>query len=299
MKYVYLKFPTTEEILFSNRSYEKSLKYFRENDFLSKAEIEFYLKKYEIFPSEFEEEVISLETNEAIQYPSLPNFESSNELNRYLENCMIEVIHGYKKIEVHDLFKQGEKNEVPVLARYKELTTIKSSYTKNSAESLAEMVRLNYLTYFCVYKDKSDKLWKSYKDFVNDSRSLLVRALQFQLVSFLSGLDQTTIRRLARHTIWRTKWIGATKANANLFPGNISEWDLNKTTLVFWSSFYDNIYGSSNVPEQFIIEDDKLLDSWLENENRKNKSGSTSDSADKDTNVAIFKTKIAPVKKRN
>lgn len=295
--YIYFKFPTTQESLFVNKKYEDALKYFRDNKFLSKEEIEFYLKKFEIFTSESEQELFSLENSDPLQYPSLPNFASKAEEGKYIESCMIEIIHGYKRIDLKNLFGNESESLNPAIKRYRELTSQKGYHTKNSSESLAESIKLNYLTYFCCYKDLNTKMWNSYKDYTDEKRQILVRAIQFKLVDFLSGFNSTVLRKIAKHPLWRTRWLGATKTATNLFSGTVASWDLNKLMLTYWSQFYDSIYNGYKVPDKFIIEDDKLLDAWLEQQVLESKSNRT-DSADKDTSVAIFKNNINPVKRK-
>lgn len=52
------------------------------------------------------------------------------------------------------------------------------------------------------------------------------------------------------------------------FPGNPSSWDINKLRLVYWSNFYDSVYNSINRPPQWVIDDDELLDKWVEEQSK-------------------------------
>lgn len=292
---IYFKFPTTAETLFANNIYDKALTYFKNNKYLSKEDINFYIKKYGIMTKEEEAYISDIEHSSITKYPRLIVFDEKDKENRYIENCMIEIIHGYRKLRKQDLFK---REDIDVdLVKYRELLTKKSIYLRHSSESLAESIRLNYLTYFCTYKNQNEKLWGSYSEFLNENPPIYVKAIQYKLVDFLSGFNMTILRRIARHPLWRTRWIAATKTGASLFAGNISGWDLNKSLLVYWSNFYDSVYSGYKTPEKHIVDDDELLDNWLEQEERNAKMERPDDS-NKDGIRAIFKNNIAPIKRK-
>jgi len=59
-------------------------------------------------------------------------------------------------------------------------------------------------------------------------------------------------------------WRACKSTGSPLFDGPVSEWDVNKVRLVYWSSLYDSVYESPDRPPQYIIDDNKLLDEWFE-----------------------------------
>jgi hypothetical protein len=63
---------------------------------------------------------------------------------------------------------------------------------------------------------------------------------------------------------WRARWKASTKTGSPLFEGPTVDWNINQVALVFWSNFYDNIFEHPERPEQRIIENDDLLDRWVE-----------------------------------
>ena len=117
-------------------------------------------------------------------------------------------------------------------------------------------------------------------------------------MEFFAGLPVSTMRFMARHAMWRTKWISASKLGQQVFNGNISEWDINKSYLCYWSNFYDNIYNAHEPPDEKTIENDEFLDNWLKAKERERKSGKSSAPSDKDTTQYFFNgMKVNPVKK--
>ena len=44
----------------------------------------------------------------------------------------------------------------------------------------------------------------------------------------------------------------------------MSEWCKNKTNFCYWMQFYDAIYSFDDCPEDYVIEDNELLDKWYE-----------------------------------
>lgn len=63
---------------------------------------------------------------------------------------------------------------------------------------------------------------------------------------------------------WRARWKASTKTGSPLFEGPTVDWNINQVALVFWSNFYDNIFEHPERPEQKVIDNDDLLDRWVE-----------------------------------
>lgn len=63
-------------------------------------------------------------------------------------------------------------------------------------------------------------------------------------------------------------WRAAKASGVAPFPGSPCDWDINKQRLVYWTALYESVYNSVDRPPQWVIEDDELLDRWLEEETR-------------------------------
>lgn len=68
---------------------------------------------------------------------------------------------------------------------------------------------------------------------------------------------------------WRARWRASIKTGTPPFEGVTSDWNINQVALAFWSNFYDNIYEHPERPEQKIIDNDDLLDKWVEDQAKK------------------------------
>jgi hypothetical protein len=68
---------------------------------------------------------------------------------------------------------------------------------------------------------------------------------------------------------WRARWKASTKTGSPLFEGPVMDWTINQVALVFWSNFYDSIYEHPERPVQKVIDNDDLLDKWVEDQSKK------------------------------
>jgi len=71
-------------------------------------------------------------------------------------------------------------------------------------------------------------------------------------------------RWLAKNNRVRLVWRIAKETNAPIFEGLVSEWDMNKLSLCYWLQLYDSVSEAYKRPPQEIVDDDELLDRWLE-----------------------------------
>jgi hypothetical protein len=213
---------------------------------------------------------------------------------RIVESKMIEIINGYKVIDLKNLNFESDLEELPEDVVYKDLSSKKNAYLKYTCESLADAAKNTKLVYYCCSCD-GKKLWPSYEDLLNEKNRIIILILLKEVITFLSGFHQTILRKIAKHVSWRTKWISSTKTGSQLFDGSVSEWDMNKTMLCYWSNFYDTVHSAADPPEEYIVKDDELLDNWLES---KSKNHSSNSDPDADGVRGVFKTKINPVKRK-
>lgn len=63
---------------------------------------------------------------------------------------------------------------------------------------------------------------------------------------------------------WRARYKASVKTGSPLFDGPTIDWNINQVALVFWSSFYDNIFEHPDRPDTKTIDNDDLLDRWVE-----------------------------------
>lgn len=77
---------------------------------------------------------------------------------------------------------------------------------------------------------------------------------------------------------WRARWNASKNTGSPLFGGAICDWNPSQVALAYWFSFYDSVYEHPERPPMKIINNDDLLDQWVEKqskemENRAKKNG--------------------------
>jgi hypothetical protein len=53
-----------------------------------------------------------------------------------------------------------------------------------------------------------------------------------------------------------------------LFGGNVCDWNPSQIALAYWFSFYDSVYEHPERPPMNIINNDDLLDKWVEEQSK-------------------------------
>lgn len=87
-----------------------------------------------------------------------------------------------------------------------------------------------------------------------------------------------TYKRIARHESWKMIWHSNKN---NIFGKAAFEMTDEQKTLVSISNMYDKIYEHPECPQDFVIEDDDMLDGWMIDQKRKNEA-SKKESASQD-----------------
>lgn len=134
-----------------------------------------------------------------------------------------------------------------------------------SAESKSEEAKNQYLCWACVFKSDGSHLWLTYEDYSLDTDLHFKSEVLSRFVDFLSGLDITTIRYLARHTLWRIRYTNSMKTSDQLFGTPSSHYSSDQLSLTYWSNFYDQVYSMmpEDRPADEVIEDDVSLDAYM------------------------------------
>ena len=80
-------------------------------------------------------------------------------------------------------------------------------------------------------------------------------------------ISSETFRSIARSEPWRSMWsIG--KKQGNAFGKASCDMTKDQVSLCSYSSMYDNVYESSESPDEKVIEDDDCLDGWFISQRR-------------------------------
>lgn len=76
--------------------------------------------------------------------------------------------------------------------------------------------------------------------------------------------DYDFIRELAKTGEMRMAWSVAQTSRVPLFEGSVLDWTPLQKRLVYWLSFYTNVLGAYERPPSRVINNNKLLDKWLD-----------------------------------
>lgn len=163
--------------------------------------------------------------------------------------------------------------------KYFEFTAKKMQYEKFSVEEKAEEARAKYLVYCCTL-DSMDlsRYWSTYKAFQDETDMDFIRDLSHEVRVFMFGYAADILRALARSHQWKSIWIVSMKTQASLFgmpigirragsspfSSPVADWSMAQLQLCNWSIFYDNIMQGSEPPPNSVVEDDDLLDKYVE-----------------------------------
>ena len=174
------------------------------------------------------------------------------------------------------------KKELDVLLNKKEEGL---DYT---AEKIAYEQKYLYMTW-CGTKDPVTRelYWPTKNDFDNERDLVFRRELFLKTIKISGGKEVGILRYLARHNVWRIRYLTSVKTGESLFGIPILDYSLDQLMLTYWSQYYESIYGMlpEDRPSDSIIEDDAALDaymkSYLEERNRESTSARESKNSGK------------------
>ncbi len=257
-------------------------------------------EKKGLFLDQDRDELDDLQDDPMFKYQPIGDFKDEADKNRFLEKCMLEIILGYRIIRADEIsYSRASTPNGMAYSRYAELNAKKIGVIKHSREHYAEQARAEKLAYYSSFNGDTKKpIWSSWEEFLEEKKLVQARTVELRCMEFLGGFNSSTLRALARHPMWRSKWISATKTGASIFKGHITEWNTNQALLAYWSNFYDSIYTAHEPPENFIIEKDNLLDSWLASKSSENKNGNKVDENEDGVRAFFANTKVNKVKRK-
>ena len=92
-----------------------------------------------------------------------------------------------------------------------------------------------------------------------------------EFLDFYLGYNNSVLRQIARHYVWRNYYLAASKNILNLFSKPTEDLSINQLELLAWSSWYQDIFEMSlkDRPAQDIIDDDESLDKYIEEYTKK------------------------------
>lgn len=165
--------------------------------------------------------------------------------------------------------KANQSRILKVIERLKnkilEIESKKHSALSLSAENKADEDRTFSVCSKCVYKENGSLYWENHDSALNETDLDFKNSVLLRFIRFYGGISTDIIREIARHNLWRIRYINSQKTSESLFGIPTSEYSIDQLNLVYWSNFYQNIYEMlpEDRPSDAIIEDDNALDSYL------------------------------------
>lgn len=236
------KHPSTHTKLKSELVYEIEYQKAIESGLPDRATLEALLVKRNMFPIEDQKKLDGLKSKLEAQQVLL----AKTTVVKANQERIKKVIEGLRK-EINEL-----------------------SYKKTSKLSMCAEVRANeektlYLCWACIYGEDDCLFWESFNAFKNTLEFTLRDKIISKFLSFYSGVGVKDIRFIARHNLWRIRYVTSQKVTESLFGVPVSEYTSDMLSLAYWSNYYDNIYQMmpEDRPSDLVIEDDDSLDAYM------------------------------------
>jgi hypothetical protein len=135
-----------------------------------------------------------------------------------------------------------------------------------SAETKAEEDKHAFLCSACTFNVLTNELyWNNVSMIMLETDLNFKEEVMRKFLKFYNGIDTKSIRFLARHALWRIRYVSSQKISDSLFGVPTSQYTNDQLNLVYWSNYYQNIYEmlSEDRPSDLIIEDDESLDAYM------------------------------------
>lgn len=134
------------------------------------------------------------------------------------------------------------------------------------AERKAQECKYMYLSWRNTRDRYTQELiWQTKDQFDSETDIVLRRKALLEFVRLSAGIEASIIRSLARHNLWRIRYITSTKTGSPLFSRPIEDYSVDQLSLAYWSYFYSSVFEMlpDDRPPEYIIEDDESLDAYM------------------------------------
>jgi hypothetical protein len=189
------------------------------------------------------------------------------ELNKKIDKAKISI---YENRLDNRTLKASRKNLQQLNIQLSNILSKKHDLFQNTLEGYATSIKNEYIFCNCLYDENNNKVFK-----LKDNNSyILFNALLGATNEKMIGIDH--LRALARDNIWRSIW-NCDKHNPFGIRGAVYLSD-DQRGLINFSIMYDSVYDHNDCPEDYVIDDDDMLDGWILYQKEKVKKDKVKDS---------------------
>jgi len=168
----------------------------------------------------------------------------------------------FKSIEKKKILTAIDVSEKEI----KRLNKVKNSLLMNTAEYIANIEKYKKLIFLLTTDIEKRPKWTDWNAYIDLSDRYILDIIN--KVYFDDRINSGAIRELARSEPWRSMWVAACKVG-NLLPIPMVDITEVQQALISWSIVYDNVFEHPESPSIDVINNDILLDSWLETQHNK------------------------------
>jgi len=241
-EFVLFRYPPAEQLLKSRCVRMSSLQEAREEGLPSMEDIDKLLEAKSLVPEQDDEKLSDLQDKLEAQKKVLLLTKIPG------RRAPIEEVIKKLNLEIDELRAKGE------------------AFYYLSQERKADEASLLYLTWAATYTISGDLYWESFEAFEQDTDLTFRDSVRIEFINVNRGLPTGIIRFLARHNLWRVRYVAAQKTGGSLFCRDLNDLTPDQLGLLYWSNYYQSIYEMmpDEQPDDDIIKDDEALDTYME-----------------------------------
>ena len=239
---ILLRYPSAEEVLQSRCVRVSALKEAREEGLPSMEDIDELLESKSLIPEQDDKKLSDLQDKLEAQKKILTLTKIPG------RRAPLEEIIQKLTREIGELRAKGE------------------SYYYLSQERKADEAATLYLTWAAVHVVSGDRCWPTFDAFEKETNLYFRDNIRIEFLTFNRGLPTDVIRFLARHNLWRVRYVAALKTGGSLFCRDLNDLTPDQLGLLYWSNYYQSIWEMmpDEQPDDEIIKDDEALDKYME-----------------------------------
>lgn len=241
-EFILFRYPNAEEVLKSRCVRISSLKEAKDAGLPSMEDIDKLLESKSLVPEQDDKKISDLQDKVEAQKKILLLTKISG------RRAPIEAVIEKLNQEIDELRAKGE------------------AFYYLSQERKADEASLLYLTWAATHTISGDMYWESFETFEKETDLGLRDFIRIEFSSYNRGLPTEIIRFLARHNLWRVRYVAAQKTGGSLFCRSLNDLTPDQLGLLYWSNYYQSIYEMmpDEQPDDDTIKDDEALDKYME-----------------------------------